>query len=225
MKYKISKQEFDALSDDVKALYKVNGDNYVIHIEGMPDVSAIQSQLDELKGALADAEKKKKDAEDKAELEKQSKLKKSGDVTALEESYNAKIAKMEAEHKELVSGLKKKLSDNIVGGAVSSLASKLCGEDAMLIEPFIKNRVSLDDDTGSLRILDEKGNPSASTIEDLEKEIRANDKFAKIINAGSSSGTGGNIQPEKSNDSSGGGSFGLGASSEALNTYKKLFDK
>lgn len=225
MKYKISKQEFEALSDDVKAMYKVNGDNYVMHIEGMPDVSAIQSQLDALQGTLADAEKKKKDAEDQAELEKQAKLKKAGDVTALEESYNAKIAKIEADHKALVDGLNKKLSDNIVGTAVSSLSSKLCGDDAMLIEPFIKNRVSLDSDTGALRILDDKGNPSASTIEDLEKEIRSNEKFAKIISAGSPSGTGGNIQPEKANDSSGGGSFGLGASSEALSTYNQLFKK
>lgn len=225
MKYKISKQEFEALSDDVKALYKVDGDNYVMHIEGMPDVSAIQAQLDTLKTTLADAEQKKKEAEDQAEIEKQDKLKKSGDVTALEESYNAKIAKIEADHKALVEGLNKKLSDNIVGTAVSNLSSKLCGDDAMLIEPFIKNRVTLDADTGALRILDGDGKPSASTIEDLEKEIRANEKFAKIISAGSSSGTGGNIQPEKSNDSSAGGSFGLGASSEALSTYNQLFKK
>ncbi|WP_230490401.1 hypothetical protein [Serratia montpellierensis] len=45
MKFKITKDEYNALNDVQKALYKESGDGYQVQIEGMPDTS----ELDGLK--------------------------------------------------------------------------------------------------------------------------------------------------------------------------------
>lgn len=50
-KYLLTKEEFDALTDEQKALYKESGGNYQLQIEGMPeipDVSGLQKKVDEL---------------------------------------------------------------------------------------------------------------------------------------------------------------------------------
>lgn len=47
-KYLLTKEEFDALTDEQKAFYKESGGNYQLQIEGMPeipDVSGLQKRL------------------------------------------------------------------------------------------------------------------------------------------------------------------------------------
>lgn len=56
MKFRINKEEFDKLSDDFKAEYKADGDNYVLQGEGFAD----KDKLDEFRQTNVDLLKKAK---------------------------------------------------------------------------------------------------------------------------------------------------------------------
>ncbi|WP_265494574.1 hypothetical protein [Providencia heimbachae] len=191
-KYLLTKEEFDALTDDQKALYKESGGNYQLQIEGMPDipdVSGMKKKMDELLAEKKSEQEKREKAEYEAKKAAEDQARKSGDIESLEKSWAEKLKVRES---ELLTQLQEKdtsLHTLLVDNVAQTLATKLAGDGAPLIMPHIKSRLSVEE--GKTRVVDVSGHPSASTIEDLEKEFRSNQLFAPVIIGSKATGTGG----------------------------------
>ncbi|WP_323866254.1 hypothetical protein [Xenorhabdus cabanillasii] len=191
-KFLLTKDEFGALSDEQKAMYKAQGDQYQLHIEGMPeipDVSGLQKKVDELLSEKKSEQEKRRQAEDAAKKAADEQARKNGDIEALEKSWAEKLSSRE---KELLAKLDEKdgnLRTLLVDNVAQSLAAKLAGDGAALILPHIKSRLIVEE--GKTRVIDAEGKPSALTIEDLEKEFRSNKLFAPVVIGSKATGTGG----------------------------------
>lgn len=192
IKFKLSKDEYSKLTDEQKALYKEQGESYQLVVDGMPeipDVSGLQKKVDELLSEKKAEQEKRRLAEESAKKAAEEQARKNGDIEALEKSWKEKLDKTV---EDLSGKLKEKdgaLSTLLVDNVAQSLATKLAGDSAPLIMPHIKQRLAVDG--GKTRIIDANGQPSALTVEDLEKEFRANEVFAPVIIASRAQGTGG----------------------------------
>ncbi|OTA15771.1 hypothetical protein Xbed_03554 [Xenorhabdus beddingii] len=191
-KFLLTKEEFEALTDEQKAMYKAQGDKYQLQIEGMPeipDVSGLQKKVDELLSEKKTEQEKRRQAEEAAKKAAEEQARKNGDIEALEKSWSEKLTTRE---KELLTQLEEKdgnLRTLLVDNVAQSLATKLAGDSAPLIMPHIKSRLTVED--GKTRVVDAGGQPSAFTIDELEKEFRSNQLFAPVIIGSKATGTGG----------------------------------
>jgi hypothetical protein len=192
LKRKLTVAEFDKLSDAMKAEYKKEGDAYTLDVEGDDDVGALRRanernklEADEAKAAA------KKAAEELAAL-KEGTARNSGDVAALDKSWQEKFKAQQDTHKAENSKLTAQLETHMVGNVARDIASKISTAPALLI-PHILPRLKMDlsGEAPVTRILDASGKISALTVEDLQKEIASNKEFAPIIAANRASGSGG----------------------------------
>jgi hypothetical protein len=195
MKYRIDQTAFDALSEDLKALYKKQDDgSYQLQVEGMEDTGALKRAKDHEKTKRQEAETRARELEARVtELEAASddKSKQKGDVDALNKSWEAKLAKREKELSDKIAAREKQLTGLLVDNEALGLAQKI-STSPNLILPHIRQRFKAEEVDGNLvvRILDKDGNVSASTQKDLEEEFVANPDFAAIIVGSRASGSG-----------------------------------
>ncbi|MEQ1976642.1 hypothetical protein [Xenorhabdus sp. SGI240] len=194
-KFLLTKEEFDALTDEQKSMYKEQGDKYQLQIEGLPeipDVSGLQKKVDELLSEKKTEQEKRRQAEEAAKKAADEQARKTGDIEALERSWSEKLT---AREKELLTQLEEKdvnLRTLLVDNVAQSLAAKLAGDSAALLLPHIKSRLIVED--GKTRVVDSESKPSALTIDDLEKEFRSNKLFAPVVIGSKATGTGGEGQ-------------------------------
>lgn len=128
------------------------------------------------------------------------------DVERLEKSYKERhektVAELTADRDAAFGTVKKLLVDN----TAVSLATKISDAPDLML-PIVQKRLSAEktSDGYVLRVLDSDGKPSAMTVEELEKEIRADKRYAKIVigskasgggAGGGSGGGGGNRDPK-----------------------------
>ncbi|MFZ4835880.1 hypothetical protein [Rouxiella sp. Mn2063] len=189
IKFKVTKEEFDALTDEQKTLYSESGDGYQLAIDGLPDVSGLSKKVDELLGEKKAEQEKRRTAEEAAKKAAEEQARKSGDIESLEKSWQEKLTARENELLSTISGHEKRLQTLLVDNVAQSLATKLAGDGAEIITPHIKTRLIVED--GKTRVIDAEGKPSAATLEDLEKEFRNNKLFAPVVIGSKASGTGG----------------------------------
>lgn len=198
-KWKLTKEEFDVLTEEHKAMYKEAGDGYQIQIDGMPDipdVSGLQKKVDELLSEKKSEQEKRRQAEEAAKKAAEEQARKNGDIESLEKSWAEKLSTRE---KELLTQLQEKdasLQKLLVDNVAQSLATKLAGDSAALIVPHIKSRLAVED--GKTRVVDATGQLSALTIDELEKEFRNNQLFAPVIIGSKATGTRGDGGKDKS---------------------------
>ncbi|MCK4706019.1 MAG: hypothetical protein KAT90_11080 [Gammaproteobacteria bacterium] len=119
--------------------------------------------------------------------------KKSGDVEALEKSWQAKlIAETDPLKADNAKHLKT-ISSMTVGVQAANMANDLAlqGSSDVLL-PHIQKRLTVEMGEGEpvIRVLDINGQPSALSIEDLKKEISANPAYAPILVGTKASGSG-----------------------------------
>lgn len=195
MKYRIDQTAFDALSEDMKALYKKQDDgSYQLQVEGMEDTGALKRAKDHEKAKRQEAETKARDLEARvAELEAASddKNKQKGDVDALNKSWEAKLAKREKELNDKVAARDQQLTGLLVDNEALALATEISTSPSLIL-PHIRQRFKVEEVDGKLtvRILDKDGQVSASTQKDLKEEFVANPDFAAIIVGSRASGSG-----------------------------------
>lgn len=204
MKFKINKVEFNALSDEQKAMYSAAGDDYVIKADGMPDFDGLQKTVADLTAKIEAGEKEKAEqraAADAAAAEAKQKLldadRKKGDFGAIEEDYKKRIADLEARQAEASQKAVDHIKKLTLDSQIDSLASKLAGgndSNAKLIRPFVAERFSLDGDvdSGFVVRVTKDGKPTAMNVTELEAEFRGSGDFKSVIAAPKSSGTGAN---------------------------------
>ena len=184
MKFKISKAEWEKLSDEQKALYTAKGDDYQLVIEGLPDFDGMQSKLNTLLDETKAAKKAKEEAEAKAKAEAEEAARKNGNVEALEKSWGERLAQSEAAYKAEIEKYHGQVSKLMVTNEAQALATKLFGKNAALLQHHITNRLSLEKgENGDFktRILDAEGKPTAHTVADLEKEFAGKDEFKSFL--------------------------------------------
>lgn len=183
-KFKISKAEWEKLSDEQKALYTAKGDDYQFQVEGMPDIEGMQTKLDKLLDETKTAKQAKADAEAKAKADLEEAARKAGNTEALDKSYGERIAQMEAAHKAELGKYQGQLSKLMVTNEAQALATKLFGKNAALLQHHIVNRLSLEqNDNGEFktRIIGVDGKPTAHTMADLEKEFTGREDFKSFL--------------------------------------------
>ena len=165
------------------------GVGFVLDVEGAEDTGALKRALDRVR-----------DEKDQAiALAKQ----KGEDLANVEASWKGKLDEATKAHdasvKNTLSALKRATSDRIV----ADLSTKLAGDAADLLAPHISSRIKIELDGANAihRVLDKEGRASALSLTDLEAELRADPRFARVIVASKGSGSG----ASKDSKTSGGG--------------------
>lgn len=216
LKYKLD--SLDGLGEEQKALYEEKGGAFVLKVEGIPqgeDVSGLKAKLDELLSEKKAASEKAKQEAEKARKAEEEKAKKEGDFEALSKSYEQKIADLEA---KLEADRKAAEQDKISRQATLIAADLAQGANQEILSTFIERRLRLEG--GEIKVTDEQGNLTISTVDQLKEEFRTNPKFGALVVASNASGGGaGDAKPAS------GGAGGKKFSEMSEQERTALYDK
>lgn len=190
LKKKITKAEFDKLAKHFQDEYAADGDSYKLDVDGDEDVTALKNAKDHEKAERKNAEKLLREANAKLEEIEEAANKGKGDVTALENSYKAKLETQRTELQAKIDKHTATITKNLVGAEAVKIAMELAPKAHKLLIPFLEKRMQADfeGEEPKTRILDAAGKPSAMTFEDLKKEFVDNKDFSSIIVASKASG-------------------------------------
>ena len=195
LKRKITKAEFEALSDAQKALYVADNEDYVLDIEDSAfenlknEKKAIQDKLAKYEAEEEERIRKAEERAKKKAQEEYEKAKGDKDVEAIEKSWGDKYSKLESEFNDL----KIKHSDYITKSLLDDVVNKMSNEISTapaLIAPHIRSRLSVDftSDSPKVVVLDDNGQRSALTVDELKKSFIDNKDFGAIIKAHTANG-------------------------------------
>lgn len=201
LKKKLSKAEYEKLSDAIKAEYIEDGDGFRLDIDGDEDTGALKRAKDREAQLRRDAEAKLREAQEELDRINGDDARKKGDIATLEKSWQKKLDDTKAEYEGKVSKLTAHTTKTLVDNVATQIATKISNAPALLL-PHIKSRLQADfeGDAPVTRVLDKDGKPSAMTVEELAAEFVANKDFSAIITASKASGGAG-----KPSNNSGGG--------------------
>lgn len=198
MKYTISKDEHKALGEDFQKEYKSNNEGgFTLTVVGGEDTGALKRAKDHEKEARKKAEaslaevKKKLETKEDEIIDIRKGVISKDDADALERSYQEKFtnreAELQAELDKSNASLKKVFVDNVA----NKLASEVSTVPALMSNE-IRQRLTTESVDGKTitRVLDSEGKPTALTVEDLKKEILANQAYAPILIGSKASGSG-----------------------------------
>jgi len=157
------------------------------------DFAALKDSVAALEAKNRELLQEKSDAKKAAEKAAQEAARKSGDVEALEKSWQEKLANETKSRDEKLSEYQKMINRMTVGTEAQRMASELAVQgsaDALL--PHIERRLDVEvvDGHPKVRVLDANGKPSASTLDDLRKEITEAKAFAPLLVGSKASGSG-----------------------------------
>ena len=188
----------EGLEESQKAFYEEKDGKFVLKVKGIPQPQpqnddGLRKKVDELLAEKKAEQQKRKEAEEQARKEAEENARKNGNIEALEKSWGDKLAARETELLNEKQSLEAQVYKLTVGSKATELAAKLAvpGSDSVLL-PHISNRLQVETVDGEIkiRVLYLQGKPSALSIEDLEKEFRANEAFKPLIRASNASGSG-----------------------------------
>ena len=161
----ITPEQYQALQDEVEKLRK--------HSETLLAEKKAEQQ-------------KQREAQAEKDALAQEQARKKGDFETLEKRYQDKIAKLEA---EIVERDKQRDSDLVKSEALK-LASSLSDNehDQAILQMLIEKRLAAEN--GQVKVVDDLGNATISTIADLKNEISTSGKFDSLITGTKASGVG-----------------------------------
>lgn len=194
LKYEID--SLDGLDEATAKLYIAHGAKFRLAVDGIPqgeDVSGLKAKVDELLAESKKAKEEKRQAEEAARKAAEEAARQSGDVGALEKSWQEKLAAREAELSQSISQRDAQLQTLLVDNVAQALANELAvSGSAPLLLPHIARRLKVEfvDGTPITRVLDASGKPSAATVDELKKEFIDNKAFAPVIVGSRASGGG-----------------------------------
>ena len=131
-------------------------------------------------------QQKQREAQAEKDALAQEQARKKGDFDTLEKQYQDKIAKLEA---EIVERDKQRDSDLVKSEALK-LASSLSDNEhnQEILQMLIEKRLAAEN--GQVKVVDDLGNATISTIADLKNEISTSGKFDSLITGTKASGVG-----------------------------------
>lgn len=224
LKRKITKAEHAAMNPLLQAEYKAEGEDFVLDAEGFDDPAELKRALDRVREEHKVAAKKATDAETELRTIKEGSARASGDIATLEKSWKEKLAANDLLHATELAKRDKHLQSTLVDSVANQLAADLGGENAALLLPHIKDRLTADltGDTPLTRVLDKEGKPSAFSVEDLKKEISGDARFKAVVIASKGSGGGAaGVRPNGGGAPTGQKKFGELNDAERNEWYKR----
>jgi hypothetical protein len=214
LKRKISKADFDKLSDALKAEYKPNSMNTDEYFLDVDDASEITRARDREKARADKLESEKTALTEKletveADLVTAKKASKNTDVAELETAWTKKLNDQKTKYEGQLAKKDSYLTTQLVDNEAQRIAAKISTAPAVIL-PHIKARLraELDGETPITRVLGADGKVSAMTVDELANELVANKDFSAIMIASRASGSSGPGQkptlPQRGSAGSGG---------------------
>lgn len=191
-KRKLTKAEFEKLTEVQQQLYIADGDNYILNIEDTAfenlkiEKANLKKELDEYKEKeverIAAAEERvRKKAEDDYKKAKSDK-----DIETVEKSWSDKYSKLETQFNDLTLKHNDYVKSSLINAEVNRIANEISTVPDVIL-PHIKSRLDVDltGEQAKLFVLDKQGQRSALTVDELSKEFIDNPSFSAIIKASS----------------------------------------
>lgn len=210
MTLKRSVKTLEEAPEAVRDFYKQVGEEFILQVDGgnaesAESVTALKNAKEHEKNLRVAAERERDEAKtavssvtserDTAVQERDAaRADKGKDVTALEASWSQKVEDEKNKRLKAEGELTAEVERLLVTNTSSNLAHEISTVPE-LFQGVIAGRLKVEkgaDGKYFTRVLDEAGNPSANTIDDLKKELLANAKYAAIIISGKGSGGGAN---------------------------------
>ena len=154
----------------------------------------LKSEVERLRQHSQQLLGEKKQQQEEARKAAEAAARKSGDLEALEKSWQQKLADREAELKAELEKASSWVADLTVGQAATQIASEIAiTGSAKALLPHIRARLGTDirDGRPVTVVLDEDGKPSALTLDELKDQFRNDAAFAPLIVGSKASGAGG----------------------------------
>lgn len=218
MKLKYKVESLDGLTDEQKALYEEKDGVFYLQVDGMPqgeDVTGLKAKVQELLDEKKAESEKARTAAEEARQAKEEKAKKEGDFQALSESYEQKIKDLEAQLQKRDQAYAQKEIQRQSMLIASELSE---GANQEILSTFIEKRLRLEGD--EIKVTDENGNLTISTVDQLKEEFRSNPKFGALVVASHASGGGaGDARP--TSGGAGGKKFTEMTEQERTELYRK----
>jgi len=200
LKRKITKAEFEALSEVQQGLYVADNDDYVLDIEDSAfenlksEKKAIQDKLAKYEAEEEERIRKAEERAKKKALEEYEKAKDDKDIEAIEKSWQEKYDKLNAEKTASDERYSNYVKKALIDTEVMRMANEISTAPALLA-PHIRSRLDVDftGEQPKLIVLDNNGMRSANTVAELQKSFIDNKDFNAIIkittaNGGANSG-------------------------------------
>lgn len=183
-------KEYKEIDEDGKKVF-------VLDIEGQEDVGALKRAKEHEKKARQDAEKQVKELLDRSEKvqEELDEIRRGaipkGDVEKLEGSWKEKLTKLQTEMTGQLDAAYGTLQRLLVDNVAQSVAQKISNAPDLIL-PHVKARLKAEktNDGYVTRVLDAEGKATALTVEELQKELTQDKRFAPIIIGSKASGGG-----------------------------------
>lgn len=191
MKYKLSKTEFEALSDEAKKEYTLDGESAVLKIEG--DGAPTTEEITRLKEKQLISDKYRKEAEkarDDAE-KREEKLKKdldgAGGKEAIEKinaAHQEELDKIRGDRAAEQTAAKEARDSGLKRETAEAFANERFTIPGLISDQFAK-RLSVEDVGGTpvIRVLDAEGKASALSLDEYKREFLDNESYSSIIKA------------------------------------------
>lgn len=184
MSLNIEIDSIDGLDESIQGLYKENNGKYVLDVDlgdryvPVESVAGLKENHDKLLS-------EKKAAKAEAARIAEEKAKANGDLESLTKSFEQR----ERELKDQLGSLQQSIANKELSGAASNIAHDLAdGANAKLLAKLLKDRLRYED--GSIKVLDDSGNLTMSSIDDLKSEIRASEDYKSLIRGSKATGSG-----------------------------------
>lgn len=195
LKSKLTKAEYDALADGLKEHYKESNGAYLLDSDDAAELRRAKERSDEeARAAKAEADRLKKekdDADEEARKAREEAARKKGDVTALEASWQEKLAAAETKHNGAIAELNRQIDELTVKAEARKIAAEISTTPDLLEDVIAKRlRREVVDGVPTVRTLDAAGQPSAKTLAELQEEFVANPKYAAIMIGSKANGGG-----------------------------------
>lgn len=201
LKFEVDAESFETLDESAKGLYKQDGEKYVLTVEGLPDVSGLKSKVDELLSEKKTAQKKAQEEIEEARRKAEESARQSGDYKSLFESLQSKYE----EKDKSLSALQNQIGQEKINSLAMKKALEVAeGANAELFSEFLVKRLRYED--GKVKVTDQTGGLTVSSVDDLVKELEATGKYSALL---------------KGNKSSGGGAAGSNSSGGAAKTMTR----
>ena len=187
LQYQLDKTAFDSLEESQQGLYKADGDNFRLSIEGMPDTSeldGLKTQVNSLMDEKKSVQRKAKEDALAAQKKAEETAKASGDFESLNASLQEKVDLIAADRDSLLA----KISAGKVEAEANKIAAELAdGPNAKLLSTFVAKRIRTND-KGEIEVLNNNGELVANSLQDLQKEFASNSDFNALLRGNQASG-------------------------------------
>ena len=147
------------------------------------ETAGLKNKVDELLGKTVTASQKAREAEEKLAREAEQRAKEQNDFKSLYESSEKARSEQEKKIHEMQSN---NVREKVESESMRLALSLADGDNAELLSSFLKPRITFSDD--GLIVLDEKGQPTVSTIDELKKEFMSNSKYNALLRQSKASG-------------------------------------